>query len=108
MGVPQQQQKYHPGTDIVTQINLSGDDESSNDNFETNQHNNSENNDFLNTNNDPSSSKGANETGNSRVNKRKRKSGNIIPKLTDIKRAYLGNYQLLKEIQFFRLRQEKM
>lgn len=62
-------------------------DETFDDNFEINNHNISEN-DFFNTNNEPSLSKGASETGNSGVNKRKRKSGNTIQKLTDNKRAH--------------------
>ena len=44
---------------------------------------------FVKTNNELSSGKGANETGNSGVNKRKRKSDNIIPKLIDNKKAHL-------------------
>ena len=39
--------------------------------------------------NEPSLGKGANETGNSCVNRGERKSGNIIPKLIDNKRAHL-------------------
>lgn len=88
-------------TDVATESNLSGEDESSDDNFETNQHNNSENNDdFVSTNHEPSSSKGANETGVSGVNKRKRKSDNIIPKFIQIIKEHIQrrNYQFLKEI----------
>ena len=78
------------GTDFVKESNLSHDDEFSDDSFETNRHSSSENtDDFVKTNNEPSSGKGANETRNSGVNKRKRKSDNIIPKLIDNKRAHL-------------------
>ena len=78
------------GTDFVKESNLSHDDEFSDDSFEANRHSNSENtDDFGKTNNEPSSGKGANETRNSGVNKRKRKSDNIIPKLIDNKRAHL-------------------
>ena len=67
------------GTYFATGSNLSGDDEFSDDHFETNQHNKSENDDnfsILIT-----SLLQARETGHSDVNKTNRKSGNIIPKL---------------------------
>ena len=59
------------GTDFTTESNLSDADKCSDDNFEINRNSNSENNnDFLNTKNEPSSSKRANETLNSGVSKR--------------------------------------
>ena len=90
------------GTYFATGSNLFGDDEFSDDNFEINQHNYFENDDnfaILIT-----SLLQASETGNSDVHKRKRKSGNIIPKLIDNKRAH---YQLLKKIRLYCLRQLK-
>ena len=67
------------GRDFIIESNLPGDDESSDDNFEMNQHNNFENTgDFLNVNNEPSLKKGVDKTGNSGVNKKKIKSDNIM------------------------------
>ena len=90
------------GTYFATGSNLSGDDEFSDDHFETNQHNKFENDDnfsILIT-----SLLQARETGHSDINKTNRKSGNIIPKLIGNKRA---QYQLLKKIRFCCLRQLK-